>query len=176
MQIFWRHGYVAASIDELSAAMGLSRSSLYKRFRDKEGLFHEVLVTYNSRVMQRMRLVQADTKREQMNALLLEFVADAPVKQRSGGCMLVKACADITELPPAGKTAALEGVEAQRVILREIVTAAVSNGELASLTDIEALVWHFLGVLQATLNLPQIGASRSDLHRMVACAMLAWPR
>ncbi|WP_416350817.1 TetR/AcrR family transcriptional regulator [Rhizobium sp. AN95] len=103
MQIFWRHGYVAASIDELSAAMGLSRSSLYKRFRDKEGLFHEVLVTYNSRVMQRMRLVQADTKREQMNALLLEFVADAPVKQRSGGCMLVKACADITELPPLGR-------------------------------------------------------------------------
>jgi hypothetical protein len=42
--------------------------------------------------------------------------------------------------------------------------------------DVEALVWHFLGVLQAIMNLPQIGATAYDLRRMVTSAMLAWPQ
>ena len=55
MEVFWRHGYAASSIDELTTAMGLSRSSLYKRFRDKDGLFQEVLSIYARRVLKRMK-------------------------------------------------------------------------------------------------------------------------
>ncbi|OBZ92184.1 TetR family transcriptional regulator [Pararhizobium polonicum] len=175
MNVFWQKGFAAASIDDLTAAMGLSRSSLYKRFGDKEGLFHEVLATYNSRVLHRMGLVKAETRRKQMEALLLEFLRNAPEKQKPSGCMLVKACVEIAELPPRGRAVAFEGIEGQRSILREIITAAVSNGELNSSTDVEALVWHFLGVLQAITNMPQIGATAYDLRRMVASAMLAWP-
>ena len=176
MNVFWRRGFAAASIDELTAVMGLSRSSLYKRFRDKEGLFHEVLATYNSRVLHRMGLVKAETRRQQIEALLLDFVTNTPGTQKPSGCMLVKACVEIAELPPGGRAVAFEGIEAQRAILRGILTAAVSNGELSSSTDVEALVWHFLGVLQAIMNMPQVGATASDLRRMVASAMLAWPQ
>jgi AcrR family transcriptional regulator len=176
MSVFWRRGFAAASIDELTTVMGLSRSSLYKRFRDKEGLYQEVLATYNSRVLNRMSLVEAETRRQQIEALLLEFITDAPEKQKPIGCMLVKACVEIAELPPGGKATAFEGIEGQRAILKGILTAAVSNGELSSSADIEALVWHFLGVLQAIMNMPQIGATADDLRRMVASAMLAWPQ
>ncbi|NSZ66544.1 TetR/AcrR family transcriptional regulator [Agrobacterium tumefaciens] len=176
MKVFWRRGYAAASIDELTTAMGLSRSSLYKRFRDKEGLFHEVLATYNDRVLRRMAGIEAETRRLQIEALLLEFIPNAIENDKPNGCMLVKACVEIAELPPSGKAAALDGTQRQRVILRSILNAALVNGELSSSADVEALAWHFLGVLQAIMNLPQIGATVSDLTRMVASAMLAWPR
>ncbi|NTG50354.1 TetR/AcrR family transcriptional regulator [Agrobacterium rhizogenes] len=176
MNVFWQKGFAAASIDDLTAAMGLSRSSLYKRFRDKEGLYREVLATYNSRVLHRMGLVKAETRRQEIEALFLDFVTNAHGSQKPSGCMLVKACAEIAELPADGRAVAFEGIEAQRAILRGILTAGVSNGELSSSTDVEALVWHFLGVLQAIMNLPQIGATAYDLRRMVASAMLAWPQ
>ena len=39
MGLFWRMGYDGASMDALTSAMGISRSSLYQSFGDKENLF-----------------------------------------------------------------------------------------------------------------------------------------
>ncbi len=37
--VFWRMGYANASLDDLTAAMNISRPSLYAAFKDKEGLY-----------------------------------------------------------------------------------------------------------------------------------------
>jgi AcrR family transcriptional regulator len=41
MHVFWERGYEAASISELTAAMGITPPSLYTAFGDKEHLFLE---------------------------------------------------------------------------------------------------------------------------------------
>ncbi|UUZ81262.1 TetR/AcrR family transcriptional regulator [Paenibacillus sp. P26] len=46
MLVFWEKGYEAASIPDLLKAMGLSRSSLYETFTDKETLYLEALQHY----------------------------------------------------------------------------------------------------------------------------------
>jgi TetR/AcrR family transcriptional repressor of nem operon len=38
MQTFWAKGYEATSLDDLCAATGLGRSSLYAAFGDKQSL------------------------------------------------------------------------------------------------------------------------------------------
>ena len=38
-EVFHDHGYAATSVQHLTAATGLSRSSLYGAFGDKHGLF-----------------------------------------------------------------------------------------------------------------------------------------
>jgi hypothetical protein len=63
----------------------------------------------------------------------------------------------------------------QRAILDKILREAVARGELAPASDIAGLSWHFLGVLQAMMNLPQAGATSGELRRVVELAMLAWP-
>jgi TetR/AcrR family transcriptional regulator, copper-responsive repressor len=175
MEIFWRHGYAASSIDQLTTAMGLSRSSMYKRFRDKDGLFQEVLSTYAQRVLKRMSAVQAGTKRQQLEALFHEFLPRDGKTARPSGCMLARSCTEMADLPPASQAVAREGVMGQRAILSKILREAVAKGELASASDIAGLSWHFLGVLQAMMNLPQAGATSGELRRVVELAMLAWP-
>ncbi len=176
MEIFWRHGYAAASIDQLSTAMGLSRSSLYKRFGDKEGLFREVLAAYVGRVVARMNAAQGASNRERLQALLLGLLPKEERRRtRPPGCLLVRSCAEIGDLPPAGKAVALEGLARQRAILGDLFRDAVEAGELSPAADIEGLAWHFLGVLQAVMNLPQAGATVDDVRGMIALAMLAWP-
>jgi TetR/AcrR family transcriptional repressor of nem operon len=46
MGLFWRMGYEGASMDALTAAMGISRSSLYQSFGDKETLFLRAVEHY----------------------------------------------------------------------------------------------------------------------------------
>lgn len=175
MDVFWRRGFVASSIDELTTAMGLSRSSLYKRFKDKDGLYQEVLATYADRVLRRMGNIQADSRRAQLEALLLEFVPEKDGTAKPAGCMLARACSEMNDLPTGGQAVALKGLTGQRAILSRILDAAATNGELGSTVDIEALTWHFLGVLQAIMNLPQAGATAADLRRMITATMTAWP-
>ncbi|MGY4290689.1 AcrR family transcriptional regulator [Bradyrhizobium sp. LM2.7] len=175
MEIFWRHGYAASSIDQLTTAMGLSRSSMYKRFRDKDGLFQEVLSTYAQRVLKRMNAVQAGTKRQQLESLFHEFLPRDGKTARPPGCMLTRSCMEMAGLPPASQAVAREGVSGQRAIISKILRDAVASGELAPASDIDGLSWHFLGVLQAMMNLPQAGATSGELRRVVELAMLAWP-
>ena len=46
LQVFWRRGYAGASLSELTAAMGITRPSLYAAFGNKEELFHKALDLY----------------------------------------------------------------------------------------------------------------------------------
>ncbi|SFL60079.1 transcriptional regulator, TetR family [Bradyrhizobium sp. NFR13] len=175
MGVFWSHGYAASSIDELTTAMGLSRSSMYKRFQDKDGLFQEVLSSYTQRVLKRMNAVQAGTKRQQLEALLHEFLPRDGQTARPAGCMLARSCTEMADLPPASQTVAREGLMGQRAILSGILREAAASGELAPASDIEGLSWHYLGVLHAMMNLPQVGATSKELRGVVQLAMLAWP-
>ena len=50
LMVFWQRGYGATSIDDLTAATGLKRGSLYAAFADKEKLFIACLRRYTQRV------------------------------------------------------------------------------------------------------------------------------
>ena len=41
MQVFWRKGFAATSIQDLVEETGLSRSSLYSSFKNKEQLYQQ---------------------------------------------------------------------------------------------------------------------------------------
>src|ERR1700726_4316720 len=63
IEVFWRSGYAAGAVSDLTEATGLSRSSLYQRFHDKDGLFQEALEAYTQRVLRRMTSAKADPAR-----------------------------------------------------------------------------------------------------------------
>ncbi len=46
MHVFWERGYEAASISDLTSAMGITPPSLYTAFGDKEQLFLEAIERY----------------------------------------------------------------------------------------------------------------------------------
>jgi AcrR family transcriptional regulator len=170
---FWRHGYAATSINVLTEATGLSRSSLYQRFQDKDGLFQIALATYTERVLRRIKSSEGDNARARLEALLRGLLPMG--SRRPPGCLLARSCAELVDLPAAAQKAALSGMSQQRDLLEDLLREAITDGELSAGADIAALAWHFLGVMQAILNLPQAGASRGELNRMITVAMLAWP-
>ncbi|WP_219931128.1 TetR/AcrR family transcriptional regulator [Dickeya dianthicola] len=173
MNAFWRHGYTATSINVLTESTGLSRSSLYQRFQDKDGLFQIVLATYTDRLMRRMHSAEGSTARASLEALLRGLLPMA--SPRPLGCLLSRSCAELVDLPAASQQAVLAGVNRQRDVLMNLLREALTAGELPAGTDIDALAWHFLGVMQAVVNFPLAGASPDALERMIAVAMLAWP-
>jgi AcrR family transcriptional regulator len=171
--VFWRQGYAGAAISDLTEAAGLSRSSLYQRFNDKDGLFREALAAYTERLLRRMNSVTADTARLRMKALLRSFL---PGKTpRPAGCLIARSCADIPALSAEGQVAALAGAAQQHQMIAGILREGVTAGELAEDANIDAMAWHYLGVVHAVLNFPQAGVDGSVLDQMIDVAMSAWP-
>ena len=170
---FWRHGYAATTIHVLTEATGLSRSSLYQRFQDKDGLFQAALATYTDRVLRRMKSHEGGSSRARLEALLRGLLPTG--SRRPPGCLLARSCAELVDLPPEGRKAAISGMSQQRHLLEDLLREAIAGGELPRGADVAALAWYFLGVMQAVLDLPQAGATRSEMEQMIAVAMRAWP-
>ena len=71
---FAAHGYAAASMDELTATVGLTRGALYHNFGDKKGLLAAVVHQIDSAMAQKAQEIGA-LKSDPWDALLAEGAA-----------------------------------------------------------------------------------------------------
>src|SRR4051794_25710140 len=112
MHVFWERGYEAASISDLTAAMGITPPSLYTAFGDKEQLFLEAIERYalGYGSISTRALREEPTAREAIERWLHESAAELTEPCHPKGCMVVMAatnCSAAAEpprpLPPEGR-------------------------------------------------------------------------
>lgn len=90
LEAFWEGGFEATSLDDLSAATGLNRPSLYASFGDKEAIYLAALKMWTQSL--RASLVQALDPQLPVASALLAFYQTALELYSSGsgrGCMAV---------------------------------------------------------------------------------------
>jgi TetR/AcrR family transcriptional regulator, transcriptional repressor for nem operon len=101
MQIFWRKGYNATSMEDLVAGMGINRASLYDTFGDKKQLFLKILKFYQTQSTQNINAVMAKKKPSPKAQLIafVEFLMDESLEPReSRGCLLANATSEMALL------------------------------------------------------------------------------
>jgi len=80
MRVFWTKGYEGTSLDDLTEAMAINRSSLYSSFGDKERLFRRVLARYGQVPMaylwEALKLPSARAVIEALFRGTVQFLAD----------------------------------------------------------------------------------------------------
>ena len=88
LEVFWRRGYASTSVEDLTAATGLGRGSLYGAFGDKEALFIACLRRYLQRSQEvvRQTLQHADP-REAVTTLFTELAARYSDPHLPPGCL-----------------------------------------------------------------------------------------
>src|SRR3981081_322546 len=88
LQVFWRRGYAGASLSELTAAMGITRPSLYAAFGNKEELFHKALDLYmGGPANGSSEALQETTARAVVEHLLNRLVALLSDPHHPAGCL-----------------------------------------------------------------------------------------
>jgi AcrR family transcriptional regulator len=129
-ELFWANGFSATSLDDLSAAMGMGRPSIYNAFGDKEALFLCALQRYRETVgLTPLRALEAeDSIRQGLGAFFRQFVAYTTADRSHLGCLLgnVAPIAGLPEVQSFLKT----GVAAFEAQIAAHLTTAVRRGEL----------------------------------------------
>ena len=176
MHLFWRQGYEATSVSELTRAMRINPPSLYAAFGDKEHLYLEALELYQRR---RLELVakwfdQEPTAQAAMRRLLAEAARELSRPGAPRGSMLYLSA---TQCSATGLQPELAELRAGAwSILKARIDRGVREGELPRGTDSTALTDFYSAVLQGMSFQAHDGATRKRLLATGEAAMRAWPR
>src|SRR5215471_6017717 len=175
MEVFWRRGYEATSMQDLVEATGLNRGSLYATFSDKKQLFLAVIAHYAKRVGNPLlaELADPDPRRaiERMFAAILQRTSD-PTKPR--GCLITNTA---LECPGSGddinRTIAT-WISCQESAVYQVLLRAQATGDLPRTQDCRALARFFLGMAQGLNVMHKAMADPAVLQDMVQMAMQVW--
>ncbi|MGA4879590.1 TetR/AcrR family transcriptional regulator [Streptomyces lydicamycinicus] len=171
-RLFWRRGYSGTSTRDLTAALGLSTSSLYAAFGSKAGLFEEAVRTYAERYREIYRQAVAEKDlRTVIDRLLIDSVHEfTRPSEVHPGCLLSSAAmTDSTStLDTSAYYAELHGWNERALLAR--IERAVQDGELAAGTDAAALTGLVQSVVHGLSVRTNLGATHEDL---MATARLA---
>lgn len=176
MLLFWRHGYEATSLNELTTALGVKPPSIYSVFGDKKRLFLEAVAKYLSGpVTSESIIADAVDGREAARGLLKAAAEGFTGQNTPAGCLLASSAISCSEGANDVKeelAAIRRGIEEQ---LLKKVRASVEAGQLPKDTAAEALASLTMAVIQGMSTLARDGAPRDKLLGMIDLAMLAWP-
>ena len=173
MQVFWRKGYEATSVSDLTRAMDINPPSLYAAFGDKESLYFAALERYERgrREALAAALAQAPSARQAMEQLLLAAASEL-TDAECRGCMLSTAqCGDARLQSKLAERRAVP-----KRLLKARFQRALAEGELPRGTDPGALADFYVTVFQGMAVQARDGAPRKSLLATAKAALRAWPK
>lgn len=148
-QTFWDRGYAATSIDDLSAATGLGRGSLYATFKGKHEIFVRALTDYTSAALADWTAsLEGDDPLERLRAQVRSIAGGIAGDSALRGCMMAKSAAERSVDDSEVLDTTRATLTAMRAALRENLAAAKAAGQLRDDADVEALASMLLALLR----------------------------
>lgn len=165
VEVFWRQGYEGASLDALTAAMGIGRPSLYAAFGDKRTLFGAALARYGETVGAEplAAFVAAEAVDDAVRAFLRTAVENDTWPGGPSGCLFACVAADCAETQPEVRTAYATGLRATERHIADRFARAVAAGELPEAFPAEERARLLVDLMQALALRARGGEGRADL-------------
>jgi TetR/AcrR family transcriptional regulator, transcriptional repressor for nem operon len=177
MRTFWANGYEATTTEDLCAATGLGRSSIYNTFTSKHELFRRALLRYVETTTATQLGILEDEERspvERLRALFALVVDGETASRRDGrsiGCLTVNTTVELGGRDPEAAEILERDVERRMAALRLVVGAGQRAGEITSGRDPEALARYLNAVIGGMRVAGQGGADRAVLQSIADTAL-----
>ncbi|WP_458094409.1 TetR/AcrR family transcriptional regulator [Roseomonas sp. WA12] len=176
MHLFWRHGYEATSLAELTRAMGVTPPSIYAAYGDKKGLFREAVARYLAQPLAPAEMVVRAESAEAAARWLLEGAASAFTGETTPpGCLLASSAIAVSAEADDLRRELADIRRGVEQALRDKIAADVAAGLLPPDTDAATLAAFVTSVIQGLSTLARDGATRETLLKVVGFALTAWP-
>lgn len=130
MLMFWAQGIHRISVDDLLAATGLARSSLYNSFGGKQALFEHAIARYVQQQVDQLRKMLQGRSLQEALQLLLERAAEDNYQDK--GCLLVNSAGGLMPDEIKERKLLQQGFSQIFAILEQHVQVAQQNKELAA--------------------------------------------
>lgn len=167
MEVFWDRGYEATSIEEVTAATGVSRSSIYQAFGSKRGLFDAVIDRYLEGIAEMLWPLEHGSSGVDD---IVAFFDGWRERMRSGmdgslGCLVVNTIAEMGHIDPGAVETGDAYLERLRLAFLRPLKVAARNGEIAA--GSETLRAQTLTLLATGLFVSSRGQSQDRIESLL---------
>lgn len=174
MRAFWRVGYEATSTEDLCAATGLGRSSIYNAFSSKHELFEQALRRYMAqRTGALLELLDGDRPIREKLRVVLWWAVD-PTPDDPLGCLVVNSIVELAPHDPPIAALLRRDQEQRLTALRTAIAAGQRAGEIAPDRDPLALAHFVVATIQGMQVAARAGADRDVLAAIATTALGAF--
>jgi len=174
MEAFWKAGYAATTLDDLSAATGMNRPSLYAAFGDKQDIYAKAYRKYRARMRDEfLPLLAAPEPVRVVLRRVLEAAANVYLSGPDGprGCLTVVTAASEAIADPQIRQLASEAIAALDQTFTALFASAIERGELPSSANAAALAGLATATIHTLAIRARLGGPRSDLQGLIDAAV-----
>jgi TetR/AcrR family transcriptional repressor of nem operon len=166
LDAFWSKGYEATSLDDLCAATGLSRSSLYAAFGSKRDLLLRSVDRYVERRTPDLAAILAAPVpvREAFAALARRFIDQIVSGAGRRGCFLGNCAAELPRADRAALARVRQGLAQTEATFRAALMRAAACGELPANADVAALARFLTAGFQGLRLVGKVNPDRAALE------------
>lgn len=149
MQVFWQRGYAATSVQDLVDGTGLSRSSLYGTFENKQGLFQHALRRYEAVTTSNVELLSGPGRaRDLVRQLLLRIVQDELSDAGRRGCLVANAALELAGHDEAVAERVAGNFQRLQKALEKLILRGQQEGDITDSKKPRALARFVLNTVQ----------------------------
>jgi AcrR family transcriptional regulator len=176
LETFWRQGYEGASLTDLTAAMGITKTSMYAAFGNKSELFDKVLTRYvKTDLAYARRALDEPTARGVVEALLWGAADAATSAHRPRGCLSIQAgLACSPENAEVSLTLAATRKGGEEALCERLRRAAAEGDLPADVVPMD-LARYVMTVTEGMAVHAAAGASREELRRTAEFTLRGFP-
>ncbi|MEV6874508.1 TetR/AcrR family transcriptional regulator [Amycolatopsis sp. NPDC051128] len=176
LMVFWEKGYDGASLADLTGAMGITKTSMYAAFGNKEQLFRKALELYTEGpASYGMQALQEPTAQAVATAFLNGTVQATTRPECPAGCLGVQGSLATGDLGRPARDALIEWRNNARLRLEERFQQAVDEGDLPRDTNTGRLARYIMTVSFGIAVQAASGITRGDLQEVADTALRSWP-
>lgn len=175
--LFWKQGFEATSLSDLTEAMGISSPSLYAAFGSKDELYVEAMSHYREIYDEVVwaNFQVAESARQAVSALLMDSAIGlcGDFGGRPLGCMVALSSIGsrlhigLEELGRSARAVTLERLKAR-------IEKSIQNLEIPATVDAHSLARFIQNVQFGMSILARDGASIAELEEVARLAILGW--
>ncbi|GGZ20164.1 TetR family transcriptional regulator [Streptomyces nitrosporeus] len=178
-RVFWAKGYESASTEDLCAATGLGRSSIYNAFQSKAHLFRRALGHYVDTMTARQIAVlnEDGSSAAERVRRLLDIIIDGEMENRrkgyGSGCFTVNTITGLAAKDPLVAEILEKDLERRLFSLRSVINDGKRDGSISSHSDTQSLAWYLVAVIYGMRVAAQSGADAPALARIASTSTVA---
>jgi AcrR family transcriptional regulator len=171
--VFYQRGYQAASIRQLTDAMGLASGSVYKAFKDKRGIFLAAFDRYRAvrRALLDARMATAATGREKVGEVLAFYAISSHGESGKRGCLVVGSAKELAIFDEEAAERVAGAFAANEKLLLDLIHLGQSDGSIPGALDAATAARTLLCLIKGMRVVGKTGRTEEEMNAVARAAM-----